>query len=428
MSTSATLANAFIAYLAQPLQEGGSETTIYLSTITTLTGEVITTADFARMGRGVITINPRVADSIEFASFTAVDAGDLALTTAVRGLSAVGNDSSTDRMPYHPIGTLVIITFGVHNIADILDYVDNVLAGNVGNASTTVAGVTKLSTAPASPTEPIAAGTNDTRIPTQGENDALAGGGEIGTPSSSNKFITEAIGAVKGKVALLAGETINGATLPVPVYQNDSDNEFYACDANDTAKLKFLGFAITNGTDGAALTVQFTGIVGGFTGLSEGEKYYVQDTVGTIGTTAGTTEVLVGVAISETQIMIQKGSRYANGSGVYSDAGSAGATQTTVVTTGFRPSRIRMGAIMDDGSTLLVSSSGSWVNGLYGGIYGSLNGVNSFSNAIIRIIGGGDYWTVTITSVIDTGFTITVVQNENTPLPMAIEWEAEGEL
>ena len=49
------------------------------------------------------------------------------------------------------------------------DYVDNgVLAGGA-DASTTVKGISKLSVAPVSPTDPISVGYNDTRMPTQGE-------------------------------------------------------------------------------------------------------------------------------------------------------------------------------------------------------------------------------------------------------------------
>ena len=104
-----------------------------------------------------------------------------------------------------------------------------------------------------------------------------------------------------------AGETIAGATLPVAVYQNATDNEFYACDGNDQAKLDFIGFAITDSTDGNPIDIQFNGIVKGFTGLVEGTRYYIQDDK-TIGTTIGTYETQVGIAISETELFIQKGS------------------------------------------------------------------------------------------------------------------------
>lgn len=103
-----------------------------------------------------------------------------------------------------------------------------------------------------------------------------------------------------------AGETINGETLPVPCYQNTSDNEFYKCDANVSTKLEFTGFAISNSTNGNPIDLQFNGIVRGFTGLQEGRKYYVQDTAGTIGTAKGTYEILVGIAVSTTELLILK--------------------------------------------------------------------------------------------------------------------------
>jgi hypothetical protein len=109
-------------------------------------------------------------------------------------------------------------------------------------------------------------------------------------------------------VQMTAGETINGDTLPVAIYIKDSDGEVYACDADDQDALDFIGFAISNSTDGNDITVQTKGIVSGFSGLDASKKYYVQDAVGTIGTSIGTYEVLVGIAISATELLIQKGS------------------------------------------------------------------------------------------------------------------------
>jgi len=81
------------------------------------------------------------------------------------------------------------------------DYVDGVAIAGGADASTTVKGISKLSTAPASATEPIAVGTNDTRIPTQDENNALAG--TSGTPSTSNKFVTNDDTATTGASKVL---------------------------------------------------------------------------------------------------------------------------------------------------------------------------------------------------------------------------------
>jgi len=108
---------------------------------------------------------------------------------------------------------------------------------------------------------------------------------------------------VKNIGTLTAGETINGATLPVAVYVSQADNEVYACDGNDTGKTKCIGFAISNGTDGNSINVQFIGIVPGFSGLTEGVAYYVQDDK-TLGVEPGTYNIQVGIAVSATEMVI----------------------------------------------------------------------------------------------------------------------------
>lgn len=67
-------------------------------------------------------------------------------------------------------------------------YVNDTTTAGAPDATTTTKGITKMSVAPVSATEPIAVGDNDGRVPTQSENDALAG--TSGTPSSSNKYVT----------------------------------------------------------------------------------------------------------------------------------------------------------------------------------------------------------------------------------------------
>lgn len=72
--------------------------------------------------------------------------------------------------------------------AGSIGYINSVAIAGAPDASTTVKGISKLSTAPVSPTDPIAVGTNDTRMPTQDENDALVG--RSGTPSASQPYET----------------------------------------------------------------------------------------------------------------------------------------------------------------------------------------------------------------------------------------------
>lgn len=82
-----------------------------------------------------------------------------------------------------------IISTDNYKFATVQWVASTAIAGGV-DAATTVKGITKLSAAPVSATNPIAAGDNDTRIPTQAENDALVG--TSGAPSSSNKYVTNA--------------------------------------------------------------------------------------------------------------------------------------------------------------------------------------------------------------------------------------------
>jgi predicted regulator of Ras-like GTPase activity (Roadblock/LC7/MglB family) len=67
---------------------------------------------------------------------------------------------------------------------------------------------------------------------------------------------------------------------------------------------RIWGTETTTVTEG--ITIQRDGVVSGFTGLTPNVDYFVQDTIGTIGTGVGTFEVPVGMSISATQILIQK--------------------------------------------------------------------------------------------------------------------------
>jgi len=263
-------------------------------------------------------------------------------------------------------------------------------------------------------------------IATQAEVDA---GTDIGGTGASLVLTPETFKASPGgsTKTMKAGETINGATLPVAVYQDKTDGEFYTCDSNDTNKLKFLGFATSDGTDGSDIEVQFLGVVAGFSALNEGEKYYVQDD-GTIGTSIGTYEVLAGVAISTTQLVIQKGKRRSAGTYDLSAVTSSG---SEVITCGFRPSMINLRAMSQEDADLRGLLNLSWSNGTaqainwkLGGSSSSLIGVNAQLHD-----GSNNYLTFSITSVTDTGFTISWTETNTFNVDSAAYvWSAEGEL
>ena len=182
-------------------------------------------------------------------------------------------------------------------------------------------------------------------------------------------------------ISLDAGETITGAIVPVALYLDNSDDEVYACDANDQAKLEFMGFGISDSTDGVQINVQTSGVVDGFTGLTKGAKYYVQDDK-SIGTTVGTYEIYVGIATSTTEILIDRGTESAMqymGSVGISDSRASGGSPTDDITvpTGARFAIIRLTAslYLNPNKTIY----GQWFASKLGAIAGNntiMNGTN----------------------------------------------------
>jgi len=235
-----------------------------------------------------------------------------------------------------------------------------------------------------------------------------------------------------------SGETINGATLPVPVYASSTNSRYYAVDGNDTDRLKYVGFAVTNGTASSSIDVKTSGIVNGFTSLSVGSAYYVQDTVGTIATSTGTYPVLVGTAISSTEIEIQKGGRHRIGSITLSDQGADENTTTQTVTLGFRPEKIRArtSQVTSSGSadsTSVSEADGTWINGSYQTLLVQWTQSNAQTqhetDKVLHVYNtsASEQYVVTITSVTDVGFTFSILQKQTSTDSFTVSWEAEGD-
>jgi len=202
-------------------------TSITLTTFTDIYENVLTMADFGTVG--YITLEPNTTNE-EAATFTGVTAnanGTYTLTGVKSGLAQSPYTETSGLVRSHSGGTQVVITDNVqfwntfpnkNNDATIAatytftspnypridtatpgpvddeefatkKYVDDIVVSGAPDASDVTKGITKLSVAAVSPTDPIAVGDNDTRVPTQDENDALAG--TSGTPSSTNKYVTQ---------------------------------------------------------------------------------------------------------------------------------------------------------------------------------------------------------------------------------------------
>lgn len=205
-------------------------TSITLTSLVDIYGNVLTMANFGAIG--YITLEPDTSNA-EAATFTGVtaNANGTYTLTGVKTLLAVSPYTATSGLVRnHSGGTKVVVTDNIafwntfpnkNNDETILGKYtfpgDNTnrpanstdidtatathlvtfgqlarttITGSVAASTTTLGGV-KLSTNPVSATSPIVVGDNDTRVPTQSENDALVGNNIDIAVGSGNKYVTQ---------------------------------------------------------------------------------------------------------------------------------------------------------------------------------------------------------------------------------------------
>lgn len=134
---------------------------------------------------------------------------------------------------------------------------------------------------------------------------------------------------IGGGVAFAATASTTIAQLD-PVYASSTvSGAYYKTQATTTVGTTapvFDGFALTGGSNGDTIYIQTEGVVSGFSGLTPGSKYYV-DEDGNLSTSAQSyAEVYVGKAVSATEILIEKGKEQYVGNESLSNTGSTGAT------------------------------------------------------------------------------------------------------
>lgn len=206
---------------------GSTDSTIKLSSFKEPVSNTPYTMTMLNTDIGYGTLDPQTTKS-EFISFTGITQnadGSASLTGVIRGLSKSYpyTASSTFRLPHAGQSIFILsdapglfneyvtkrnietisgaktftstTTFAssTQGISPLLDnelatkkYVDDTAIAGSPIMTDTVQGIARLSTAAASATDPIVVGDNDTRLPTQDENDALAGT----SPSATNTYVT----------------------------------------------------------------------------------------------------------------------------------------------------------------------------------------------------------------------------------------------
>jgi len=235
------------------------------------------------------------------------------------------------------------------------------------------------------------------------------------------------------KDTLNSGEAITGASLPVAIFVK-TDNKVYACDANDATKLQFYGFALstTTGAD-EAIDIQTDGVVNGFSGLTEGVDYYIQDDK-TIGVSPGSNNIKVGKAISATEIAIQKEMqiRIGNASKAINDTSD----QTITHNLGAIPKLIKISAssgtsnismICIGSGTIIGGSNESSIGLVAAAAVGGLGGYRSTSKILeLRNDSGTVIRQAELKSISNTTFVLQWNTNANDGSTTNLQWEVIG--
>ena len=390
------------------------------------------------MTRGIKASNPNATSSaLAFAHrrFAPVQVTDFPFNQRVQRVLN-GTDTLDSVLSYSSSVTTSTVALSGQNLASVA-YANSLSFGAIPAASETAAGFSELATGQEVASSTSSGSSARLVIPTSLSTTTAPSSGNVVPVTRSNgtldsNFIPNFSGTTTfsgnapqvGQMYMTAGETINGATLPVPVYQNATNSLVYAMGGGGTTTQNFVGFAVTNATANGSVLVQQSGIVSGFTGLSGGNNYYVSNATGTISGTPGTAPFMVGKAVNSTQLAIQKQKRRAHG------VLTASVDTTYTLSVGFRASVVRVHAASSDSEGL--NAEGIWANGLYS--YVSEQGTNGAANTTPQTgssflfnmtnTDGADAWNATMSTVSTTTFDISLDETGSMP-DIYLMWEAE---
>ena len=99
-------------------------------------------------------------------------------------------------------------------------------------------------------------------------------------------------------------EAASAADRPYLILVFSGNRVYKASAAFSSTADKFIGFATAAADSGDPVDVIINGIVPGLSSLTVGGFYYLSDTFGAISTTPGTNTRKVGIAMSDTELLI----------------------------------------------------------------------------------------------------------------------------
>jgi len=221
-ATSITLSSLTLPQTGYKIQDSDLSTTFYITlepgnrtkqevvSCTTVTQNANNTATLSGCSRGLLPVTPYTASS----TYAFAHGGGTSVIFSNppqfynQFLAADNTGTITGQYTFSTAPIVPTVTSASTTNAASVEYVNDIAIQGVADAATTVKGASKLSYAPSSSTNPISVGDNDPRVPTQGENDALVG--SLGTPSSSNKYLTEQMATTTATSSYLVKYDTNG--------------------------------------------------------------------------------------------------------------------------------------------------------------------------------------------------------------------------
>jgi len=208
-----------------------------------------------------------------------------------------------------------------------------------------------------------------------------------------------------------AGDTIAVNSI---VCYDETENEWMLADANDTARVRARGIALTAGVDAGQMLIQTGGIYTAPSGtpFTAESQHYLSDTAGGVSTTPSTTtSVPIGYATSTTEMIITWGKKMAKGTG--SDQSLLGTIDETI-TLGFRAEQLILIAEVDPDGTAANKAWGTvhYIGGVSAVGWQQKGTLSVDTYSLITSIsstGSGDSVTVSATNFTDKTFDIRTV-------------------
>lgn len=266
----------YVAAAAKKLSASitATDTTIALSDVNGRDGTALTMTDFGSIGYATIEPN---GDNMEFISFTGISS--TSLTGVTRGLKFEADYTADSSLRKAHSGGVSLVFSNSPQFYDEFVAKDN---------DETISGAYTFT------------------------GDSPANSSLTKTATSAGEYITKYHFDTNGGntsnfdqllCAGTAGETVAAGNL---VYFDDTDNEWKKTDADTAASVNnvLLGIAQGAGTDGASISggVLLAGLDNNQSSMTAGDIMYASNTAGGISSSAGTTEVVIGIARTTTSL------------------------------------------------------------------------------------------------------------------------------